>query len=170
MNNKPEEDNQIKGKAIPPQLQKIARITKLMDSQFKVPGTKITFGIDPIIGLIPGLGDLIDYAISAYLMIGMVQNGASGRVVAKMILNITIDGIVGLVPFVGRFFDIFYKANRRNLVLSVEHFEEGKHKGSAWPIILPILFLLVLIFGIFAMLSFYLLKFCWMLINGNLNT
>ena len=49
--------NEIQGKPIPPQLQKIARLTKLMDSQFRVPGTNFTFGIDPIIGLIPGLGD-----------------------------------------------------------------------------------------------------------------
>ena len=85
------ENTEIEGKPIPPQLQRIARLTKLMDSQFRIPGTSITFGIDPIIGLIPGLGDILDYAISAYLLVSMVQNGASGKSVAKMILNITIE-------------------------------------------------------------------------------
>lgn len=160
------ENNQIQGKPIPPSLQKIARITKLMDSQFRIPGTSITFGIDPIIGLIPGLGDLLDYFISAYLLVSMVQNGASSKSVAKMILNITIDGIVGLIPFFGRFFDVFYKANRRNLILAVEHFEEGKHQGSAWSIVLPILGILTLIFGILGVLTFYVLKYALLLLNS----
>ncbi|MCC6582099.1 MAG: DUF4112 domain-containing protein, partial [Chitinophagales bacterium] len=91
--------------------------------------------------------------------IAMVRNGASGKSVAKMILNITIDGVVGLVPFVGRFFDVFYKANRRNLILAVEHFEEGKHQGSAWPIVLPILLVLALIFITLSILTFFIIKY-----------
>ena len=158
------ENNEIEGKPIPPQLQRVARLTKLMDSQFRIPGTSITFGIDPIIGLIPGLGDLLDYAISAYLLVSMVQNGASGKSVAKMILNITIDGIVGLIPFFGRFFDVFYKANRRNLILAIEHFEEGKHQGSAWPIVLPILGVLLLLFILLTILAFYIIKYALILL------
>ncbi|HRB19347.1 MAG TPA: DUF4112 domain-containing protein [Chitinophagales bacterium] len=142
----------------------MAIITKLMDSQFKIPGTKITFGIDPIIGLVPWIGDLIDYCISAYLMVAMIRNGASGKVVAKMLRNITVDGLVGLIPFLGRIFDIFYKANRRNLILAVEHFEEGKHQGSAWPIVLPILGFLVVLFMLIAVLGYYVLKFLYLLI------
>ncbi len=158
--------SEIEGKSIPPQLQKIARLTKLMDSQFRIPGTNFTFGIDPIIGLIPGFGDLIDYGISAYLLVAMVRNGASGKSVAKMILNITIDGIVGLVPFVGRFFDIFYKANQRNLVLAIEHFEEGKHQGSAWPIVLPIIAVLIFILIILSFLTFYIIKYLLLFLSS----
>ena len=161
------EKNQIDGKEIPASLQQIAKLVKLMDSQFRIPGTKFTFGLDPIIGLIPGLGDLIDYGISAYLMVAMIRNGASGRAVAKMLINITIDGLVGVIPFLGRFFDIFFKANRRNLVLAIEHFEVGKHKGSAWPIVLPILMVLTVVFIIIAVLAFYILKW-FLLFIGNL--
>lgn len=161
------EDTQIKGRTIPPQLQRIAIITKLMDSQFKIPGTNYTFGLDPIIGLIPGLGVVLDYAISAYLMIAMIQNGASGKVVAKMFLNISIDGIVGAIPVLGNIFDFFYKANRKNLLLAVEHFEEGKHQGSAWPIVLPILLVLAIIFTIFIVLSYYTIKLIMVILNGN---
>ena len=161
------EKNQIDGKEIPASLQQIAKVVKLMDSQFRIPGTKFTFGLDPIIGLIPGLGDLIDYGISAYLMVAMIRNGASGRAVAKMLINITIDGLVGVIPFLGRFFDIFFKANRRNLVSAIEHFEVGKHKGSAWPIVLPILMVLALVFIIIAVLAFYILKW-FLLFIGNL--
>ncbi|MFN8260746.1 MAG: DUF4112 domain-containing protein [Chitinophagales bacterium] len=158
--------NEIDGKPIPPSLRKIAKVTRLMDSQFRIPGTNITFGIDPIIGLIPGLGDLVDYAISAFLLISMVRNGASGRSVAKMIMNISIDGLVGLIPFFGRFFDVFYKANRRNLILAIEHFEEGKHQGSAWPIVLPILGVLTLIFLLLGVLAFYVLKYAILFIGS----
>lgn len=161
------EKNQIDGKEIPASLQQIAKVVKLMDSQFRIPGTKFTFGLDPIIGLIPGLGDLIDYGVSAYLMVAMIRNGASGRAVAKMLINITIDGLIGVIPFLGRFFDIFFKANRRNLVLAIEHFEVGKHKGSAWPIVLPILMVLALVFIIIAVLAFYILKW-FLLFIGNL--
>lgn len=157
------EINPIKTKLIPAQLQKIARLVKLMDSQFKIPGTKITFGLDPIIGLIPYLGDLVDYGVSAYLLIAMVKNGASGKVVAKMIRNITIDGLVGLIPFLGRIFDVFYKANRRNLVLATEHFEENKHQGSALPIVLPILIILFIFFLIIGVLGYFTLKFFYIL-------
>lgn len=149
----------IEGKKIPPSLQEIAKLVKLMDSQFRIPFTNITFGLDPVIGLIPGLGDLIDYAISAFILITMVRNGASSKSVAKMILNITIDGIVGLIPVLGHIFDVFYKANRRNLVLAVEHFEEGKHQGSAWPIVLPILGALAFIFIILVVVIFYMIKY-----------
>jgi len=163
------EITQIQGRPIPPQLQDIAKIAKLMDSQFRIPGTNFTFGLDPIIGLFPGFGAVVDYAISAYLLIAMVRNGASSRVVAKMILNITIDGLVGMIPVLGNVFDFFYKANRKNLVLAVEHFEEGKHQGSAWPIVLPIIGLLAVIFGLFAVASYFVLKYLWLLLNGNLS-
>lgn len=155
----------IEGKSIPPSLQKIAQVVKLMDSQFRIPGTTITFGLDPIIGLIPGLGDLADYAISAFLLVSMVRNGASGRSVAKMIVNITIDGLVGLIPLLGRFFDVFYKANRRNLVLAIEHFDEGKHQGSAWPVVLPILGVLTLIFVALGVMAFYVVKYFFLFLG-----
>ncbi len=161
------ENTQIQGRTIPPQLQRIAKLTKLMDSQFTIPGTDYTFGLDPIIGLIPGFGIVLDYAISAYLMIAMIQNGASGRVVSKMFLNISIDGLVGAIPVLGNIFDFFYKANRKNLLLAVEHFKEGKHQGSAWPIILPILLVLAIIFTLFAVLAYYTIKFIIVLLNSN---
>jgi hypothetical protein len=146
-------------KPIPRDLQHISKVVKLMDDAFRIPGTRFTFGLDPIIGLIPGLGDLIDYCISAFLLIAMLRNGASSKVVARMILNISIDGLVGLVPFIGRFFDIFYKANRKNLVLATEHFEEGKHHGSAWRVIVPVLGVLLLFFILLAYLSYLILQF-----------
>lgn len=161
------EQTSVYKKPLPPQFQKISKLVKLMDSAFRIPGTKITFGLDPIIGLFPIAGDLIDYCISAYLLIAMVRNGASGKAVLKMLANITIDGLVGLVPFFGRIFDVFHKANHKNLVLAVEHFEEGKHQGSATPYIIAILGVLALIFGVLGVLSYYVLHFIWQFLIAN---
>ena len=153
-------------KPLPQQFQKISKLVKLMDSAFTVPFTNIKFGLDPIIGMFPIVGDLLDYGISAFLLVGMVRNGASGKAVMKMIGNITLDGIVGAIPFLGRFFDVFYKANRKNLALAVEHFEEGKHQGSATPYVVAILGVLTLIFVGLAFISFYLFQFLWHWLNA----
>lgn len=150
----------IPPKKLPFQFIRIAQLVKLMDSQFKIPGTKYRFGLDPILGLVPGLGDLVSYGISVYLVIAMIQNGASGRAVAKMIVNITLDAVIGIIPIAGQLFDFVYKANQRNLILATEHFEEGKHQGSAWPIILPVLAVFMLIFILIVVLMYYMLK--WM--------
>ena len=68
-------------KPLPPQLVKISKLVKLMDTAFTIPFTNIKFGLDPIIGLFPIIGRIIDYGISAYLLLGMLKNGASGKVV-----------------------------------------------------------------------------------------
>src|SRR5918995_6683057 len=88
-------------------------IAKLMDSQFSVPGTKFRFGLDGIIGLIPGAGDISTFAVSAYLLTIMARNGASGFVLARMVLNVLIDALFGMIPILGDLFDIAFKANMR---------------------------------------------------------
>ena len=94
-------------KPLPPQLVKISKLVKLMDTAFTIPFTNIKFGLDPIIGLFPIIGPIIDYGISAYLLLGMLKNGASGKVVMKMLGNITVDGLVGAIPILG-FFTLFF--------------------------------------------------------------
>jgi len=82
-------------------LKDIEKLAKLMDAQFKVPGTNIRFGLDSLIGLIPGVGDLSTFAVSGYMLWIMANNGASGFLLARMVLNILIDAIVGMVPLFG---------------------------------------------------------------------
>lgn len=120
-------------------------ISKLMDSQFTIPGTNFRFGLDGIIGLIPGAGDISTFAISAYLLSVMAKNGASGFVMARMVLNVVIDAIFGMIPILGDIFDIAFKANMRNLKLMREHYVEGRHRGGAWKILVPVLLLLFLV-------------------------
>jgi len=128
-----------------PELELIEKVTRLMDSAFRVPGTNIKFGIDPIIGLFPFIGDLISYGISSSLVLAMVRKGASGKVVVKMIGNITLDYIISNVPVLGYIVDFCYKANERNLKLLKEYLKEGKHQGSGWPYLLAVLLVLLII-------------------------
>jgi hypothetical protein len=95
----------------------VQRLAKLLDSQFVIPGTKIRFGLDPIFSLFPVLGDLVTYLISGALIYTMHNQGASRKVVIKMILNSTFDAVVGTIPVVGTVFDIFYRSNDRNVKL-----------------------------------------------------
>ncbi|GAA4321662.1 DUF4112 domain-containing protein [Flaviaesturariibacter amylovorans] len=126
-------------------LRHVGVITKLMDKQFRVPGTGFRFGLDGLIGLIPGAGDVTTFAVSCYLLTIMARNGASGYVMARMVLNVVLDMLIGAIPFVGDLFDFAFKANSRNLRLMQEHYVEGRHRGSAWKVILPVLLVLLLL-------------------------
>ncbi len=123
----------------------IERVTKLMDSSFRIPGTNIRFGLDPILGLFPFFGDLISYGISCSLVLAMVKKGVGGKVLVKMISNITLDYIISNVPVIGYIIDFGNKANERNLKLLREHYEEGKHQGSGWKYVLIVLLILLAI-------------------------
>lgn len=119
-----------------------------MDSQFRIPGTTIRFGLDGVIGLVPGVGDLISLGISSYLISSAVKNGASSFVVARMMLNTGVDAIVGSIPILGDIFDVAFKANTRNVRLLQQHYGTGRHRGSSKKVIIPVvIFLLALLAG-----------------------
>lgn len=101
-----------------------------MDSKFSLPGTRFRFGLDPILGLMPGIGDFISYGISGIIIYYVSRYGASRKVILKMIGNTAVDAVIGSIPLLGNIFDFVYKANERNLRLLQEHYEEGKHEGS----------------------------------------
>lgn len=133
-------------------LRNIERFAKILDSQFTIPGTKIKFGIDPILSLLPSLGTYIGFAFGSYLIIEGIRKGAKGKVILKMIGNNVLDFVIGLIPGIGFVFDFVYKSNIRNVTLLREYFHEGKHQGNAlgyW------LLLILCIVGFFA-LSIYL--------------
>ncbi len=121
-------------------------LAKLMDSQFRIPGTTIRFGIDAIIGLIPGIGDIGGLMVSGYMIAVLATNGASGFVLARIILNVLIDTLFGAIPILGDIFDVAFKSNQRNMRLVHQHYLEGRHQGGAWKVIVLFLLLLVLIF------------------------
>ncbi len=136
---------------------KIERYADWLDTKFRLPGTNITFGLDFIIGLLPGVGDIFSLGLSGGLLMLMVKNGASGRALSLMILNIALDATLGSLPLFGDIFDLFFKANKRNLNLYQDHFEGGEHQGSAWPVILMVAALLILVLALLSWLLFKLL-------------
>jgi hypothetical protein len=98
--------------------QRFARIdalAKLLDVAFILPGTKVRYGIDGLIGLVPIVGDLITTAISLWIVREARALGAPRYIVARMLANVALDGVVGLVPFVGDAFDVMFRSNMRNM-------------------------------------------------------
>jgi heme/copper-type cytochrome/quinol oxidase subunit 2 len=107
-------------------------------------GNGFPFWLDGLLGLIPGAGDLSTFAVSGYMVLILAKNGASGFVLARMILNILVDATIGSIPLIGDLFDFAFKANTRNMRLMKEHYVEGRHKGSALKVIVPVLILVLL--------------------------
>jgi hypothetical protein len=100
--------------------QRLARfeaLAKLLDIAFILPGTKIRYGIDGIIGLIPVVGDLLATAFSLWLVREARALGAPWHVTARMLGNVAVDGVVGMVPLAGDAFDVLFRANMRNVRL-----------------------------------------------------
>jgi hypothetical protein len=134
-----------KGGTHAPDLQSFERVAKLLDSKFEIPGTGIRFGLDPLLSLMPVLGDLITLIISSMLIYTMHNHGASRKVVVKMMLNAGLDTMIGAIPLVGTVFDVFYRANDRNVRLLKEHYFEGKHQGSGTGLLLMILLIALIV-------------------------
>ncbi|WP_417592864.1 DUF4112 domain-containing protein [Owenweeksia hongkongensis] len=120
------------------------RYARILDSNFKIPGTNFSFGLDPIIGLIPGLGDAVSMGFQFLLVITLLRNGSSGELRAKLILNVLLDSAIGSIPIIGQIWDFFYKANERNLRLTQEYLLEEKHQGSGKGIWLAVLVLFII--------------------------
>lgn len=104
-------------------LNRIRRISRLMDTAFKIPVLGIKVGWDPVFGLIPGLGDLIATAVSAYVIVLAARFRLPRGILAQMVFNIGLEAVVGTVPLVGDLFDAFYKSNVRNLKLLEAHLQ-----------------------------------------------
>ncbi|GAB3588750.1 DUF4112 domain-containing protein [Hymenobacter daeguensis] len=139
----------------------VERVARLMDSQFRLPGTRFRFGLDPLLGLLPVVGDLSSTAVSVALLLTMLRHGASGAVVVRMALNILIDTVVGAIPILGNVFDFAYKSNERNVALLRRHYAEGRHQGSGKGLVALLLLGFAVVFGLVAWGSVLLLQWAW---------
>lgn len=104
--------------AVSDRVRRIARlrlIARLMDNAIEIPGTGIRFGLDSLIGLIPGAGDAVTAGVSLYIVYEAAKLGATRGQLAMMLGNIAIDTLVGTIPVLGDLFDLTFKANVRNL-------------------------------------------------------
>jgi hypothetical protein len=102
-------------------------LAHLMDGAFRIPGLNIRFGLDSIIGLVPGLGDLVTTLVSLYVVAAAQRYGVSRITTLRMGLNIGIDTVIGSIPLIGDLFDFAWKANERNVALVRTHMNTPLH-------------------------------------------
>lgn len=105
----------------PAPLQRLRVLSHLLDDSLRVPGTGFRFGLDALIGLVPGIGDASGAALSAYVLVEAGRLGAPKATLLRMAGNVALEAIVGTIPFVGDLFDAGWKANLRNLRLLEAH-------------------------------------------------
>ena len=133
----------------PPGLEHLTVLSHLLDRAFRVPGTQWRFGLDALIGLIPGLGDIVGSMVGAYTLWIARKLGAPAAVQARMVLNLAVDGIVGLVPLLGDVFDFAFKAHTRNQLLLAQWLKtpHETRRSSSVVVIVGLLVLLALLVG-----------------------
>lgn len=109
----------------------MARFAWLLDSSIPIPGTRLSIGIDALIGLVPFVGDLIGVLASSYILAEAARLGVGRSVLIRMALNVAAEGIVGIIPLAGDVFDAAWKANQRNVRLLERWMDEPRHAQRA---------------------------------------
>jgi hypothetical protein len=107
-----------------------AKLADLLDTRLRIPGTRIRFGLDPLISLIPVAGDTLALILGLYPVVEAVRFRLGLRIVVRMLLNLGIDWLVGLVPLIGFVPDVIYKANLRNAALLQRSLREMAHDAA----------------------------------------
>jgi hypothetical protein len=107
-------------------LARITLLAKLMDSAFMIPGLNRRVGLDSVIGLVPGIGDAVSAALASYIIWEARQLGLPRWKIARMVGNVAVDTAIGAIPLAGDVFDVFFKANERNLRIIHDHLGVSK--------------------------------------------
>ena len=117
-----------------------------MDDFLRVPGTKLRFGVDPIIGLLPGIGDVTSAIVSAMAFVQAALSGVPKILLTRMAMNILINELVGIIPGVGDAFSFWFKSNVRNYELLRSYSAApGRSRRSDWIFVVAVLSLLFVI-------------------------
>jgi len=140
-------------------VQTLRALTKALDSAFQIPGTRVRFGLDPIIGLVPGIGDAIGAVLSAVIVFQAARLGVSRSTLFRMMGNVLLDTVVGEIPLLGDLFDVGWKANTKNLNLLEAHLQRPRDTASSSrrTLLLVGAGLLVLVAAVFVV-AFYVIK------------
>jgi hypothetical protein len=132
-------------------------LSHVLDDFIKIPGTSIRFGLDGIVGLIPGIGDIIGGIASCIIIIAAWIRGVPYVILTRMAANVVLEVLVGTIPFVGDAFDIAWRANRRNYaLLTGSLYQPRKHTIQSW------IFLIVLCAGLIGLMLLPMLLLAWM--------
>jgi hypothetical protein len=116
----------------PDRLAGLRRLSHLLDSVFRIPGTRVRFGWDPITGLLPVVGDVTSPLFCALVLIQAYRLRIPKVVQLRMVMNALIDFALGSVPFAGTIFDVYWKANNRNMQLLERHARPGTPTTGDW--------------------------------------
>ena len=117
--------------ADPPALVRARALARLLDAAVGVPGTRLRIGLDALVGLVPGLGDVAGAASAGYIVLVAARLGAPASVLVRMLLNTGLDALVGTVPLLGDLFDVGWKANLRNVALLERHVADPRGARAA---------------------------------------
>jgi NAD/NADP transhydrogenase beta subunit len=139
-------------------LRRARALATLLDDAIRIPGTSVRFGIDPIVGLVPGLGDLLGGAASIYIILEAARAGASSSVLLRMSINVGIDTVVGSLPVLGDLFDFAWKSNTRNVRLLSRHLEAPAQtrRASTALVVILIAAIVAVVVGVSALTIFIL--------------
>jgi hypothetical protein len=106
-------------------------LASLLDDVFRIPGTSIRFGIDPLLGLVPAFGDFICGLASFVIIFAAWQRQLPRVTVARMVVNVAVDSLVGSIPILGDAFDVTWKSNRKNMNL-LQREKAGSPRSQNW--------------------------------------
>lgn len=141
-----------------------------MDNAIPIPGTSYRVGLDPLIGLLPGGGDFVGTALSAYIVLEAARMGVPRATLQQMVWHIVVDTVSGVVPVLGDLVDVTWKANVKNIALLEDHLDvtpaESGRKKVDWLFLGLLLGGLLLVVFIIAVISAMLLRWLWSVITG----
>ena len=132
----------------------VRRLARLLDAAVRVPGTNIRFGLDAVLGLIPGAGDILGGVLSSFIIVQAARVGAPRSVLARMVMNVAIDSIVGAVPILGDLFDVGWKSNTRNAELLEQYVARPRttRTASRWAVIAAVAAVALIVVGMIAVI------------------
>lgn len=143
-------------------VRRLDALSYLLDNSIPLPGTGRRFGLDAVIGLVPGVGDATGALMSAYIVVQAARLGAPASSLVRMLLNVGIEALVGAIPFLGDLFDAWFKANARNVALLRSELERpGSTRRSSTAVVLAVIIALVLILGAMGWLAFSIVRTLW---------
>jgi hypothetical protein len=146
---------------------RLERLAWLLDNSIPIPGLDARIGIDPLLGLVPGLGDTIGAILSSYILAVAARLGAPKSVLLKMVFNVAVEAVVGVLPVLGDFFDMAWKANQRNVQLLGDYLDQPRETVVASRLFVWTLGVLMVGLVMFVgMLGFLLVRALWLAVNG----
>lgn len=134
-------------------VERLQRLARLWDSAIRIPGTQVRVGLDPLVGLVPGLGDAAGALVAAYIVLEAARFDVPGATLLRMLANVAIDALVGTVPVLGDIFDVAWRANLKNVALIEHHLADphGARRASrVWIVVVIAVLVLLALLGVAA--------------------